>query len=219
MNPFPSRPATRSSTLPHVFHARVVDRSAVVGVRSDFAIDVVVAERDIVPARGMEDPQVWRDFDSSPIAGRANRPGSAPSISPCKHEEVEASVGIGLQLRYFDTMYVRHRRGSRGRARETTARRTSRSTTWSPELREAAGRMPPVSVDRGESWLPATSTIIGVRQRLHQPRELHERVQDRLIGRAHGVEHVARDDARRRATARSSRSIAVRNVAATSASR
>ena len=33
-----------------------------------------------------------------------------------------------------------------------------------------------------------------VRQRLHQPPELNERVKDRLIGRPDGVEHIAGDD-------------------------
>ena len=33
-----------------------------------------------------------------------------------------------------------------------------------------------------------------VGQRATQPRELHERVQDRRVGRPHGVKHVARDD-------------------------
>ena len=39
--------------------------------------------------------------------------------------------------------------------------------------------------------VPRDEHDLGVRQRLRQPRELHERVQDRLIGRADRVEHVA----------------------------
>ena len=54
--------------------------------------------------------------------------------------------------------------------------------------------MPPVSAVRGDVVVAGDEHDRGIGQRATQPRELHERVQDRLIRRPNGVKHVAGDD-------------------------
>ena len=79
------------------------------------------------------------------------------------------------------------------RARETTAASPRDRRRASPSCANSC-RMPPVSVDARRVVIAGDEHDLRVRQRASQPRELQERVEDRLVRRPHRVKHVAGDD-------------------------
>src|SRR4051812_12342140 len=169
--------------------ARVVDRAAVVDVRRDLAIDVIMPERHVVPTRGTQ--LVMRDLDRGTV-GRRGCGGQHPLHLAMDDEDVEARARIRRQRRPDHSRDVRDCENRQLLFRKAEPRRLTIDDVQAElceELKNAAhfGRARRVVIAGHEEddrlWQLALETP-----------ELQKRVEDRLVRRPDAVEDVSRYD-------------------------
>lgn len=186
--PFEPGDALLVQLTPRV-HARVVDRAAVVRVRRDFAIDVIVAQRDVVPPRRVQ-LGLW-NLDRRAV-GRRGTVGQRALNLAVQHEHVEPRGGIRGERRNFDAVHVGDREDRELSVRKREALRFAVDDVHAQlrEQRKDAARLGGarrVVIARDEDDRR-------VRQLAHESRELQKGEEDRLVRRPHGVKHVAGDE-------------------------